>query len=221
MRNIFLSRPNWIYPQCNEGLENFLNLLKSNELNPRTIGTTDFPTKSPMDEVIDLLYECEGAIILGYPQIQARSGQIKDKQITNTLILSTEWNHIEAGLAYALGLPLLVIHDSSITRGIFDRGVLNSFLHQKDFTDKAWGISNDIVGALAKWKSNLKPIARPKSRMVNTEKPVVKWGCFTFPPDENLYCPFCFNKDGEKMLTTRIDIKRRQCTNCKEKIYVG
>ena len=221
MKNIFLSRPNWIYPECVDGLENFLTLLKTNDLNPRTIGATDFPSKSPMDEVINLLYQCEGAIILGYPQIEADSGKVKNIEIVSPLNLSTEWNHIEAGLAYALGLPLLVIHDINITRGIFDRGVLNSFLYQKDLRDKTWGISKDIAGALINWKSQLRPISRPQSKPQNSEKPKVKWGCFTFPPDESLYCPFCYNKEGMKMLTTRINIKQRQCTNCAKTINVG
>lgn len=160
MKNIFLSRPSWINPPCKDGLDNFMNLLKSHGLAPRTIGTTDFPTKAPMDEVIDLLYQCEGAIVLGYPQIEIQSGLIKNAALTAPVNLGTEWNHIEAGLAYALGLPLLIIHDTKISRGIFDRGVLNSFLHQKDFSDKSWSISEDIIGAVTKWKNHLRPITR-------------------------------------------------------------
>jgi hypothetical protein len=214
MKNIFLSRPNWIHPTYKEGLDNFINLLKSQDLNPRTIGTTDFPSKSPMDEVIDLLYQCEGIIVLGYPQIEMKSGFVKDSEIIPSIHLCTEWNHIETSLAYSLGLPLLIIHDIKITRGIFDRGVLNSFLHQKDFSDNAWGISPDVIGAITKWKTHLKAINKPIKKNVNNETPVLKWGCFKFPPDENLYCPFCYNNKGEKMLTSRIDGKNRQCTSC-------
>lgn len=157
MKDIFLSRPNWVSNSYSKGLDNFLNLLSSHELNPRTIGTTDFPNKSPMDEVIELLYKCEGAIILGYPQIIINNGLVKDDPIIESISLSTEWNHIEAGLAHALGLPLLVIQDKSVSRGIFDRGVLNSFLYQKEFKDEAWGMSKEIIGALSQWKSKLSP----------------------------------------------------------------
>ena len=165
-----------------------------------------------MDEVIDLLYKCEGAIILGYPQIQITSGYVKETEISS-LSLSTEWNHIEAGLAYALGLPVLVIHDKSIQRGIFDRGVLNSFLYSKDFTDKAWSISEDIVGALVQWKTKLKPISK-REEINNQEQPKMQWGCFVFEGDENLYCPFCYNNKGLKMQTTRLNSKNRMCTSC-------
>ncbi len=213
MKNIFLSRPNWVSSEYEGGLNNFISLLNSHELSPRTIGTTDFPSKSPMDEVIDLLYKCEGAIILGYPQIQIKSGVIKNRELLNPLTLSTEWNHIEAGLAYALKLPLLVIHDTEIRRGIFDRGVLNSFLYQKDLTDKSWGVSVEIIGALTQWKTLLKPILKV-NKPANLETPKVKWGAFMFGNDPNLYCPFCYNNNGEKMLTTRVNTRFRLCTSC-------
>jgi hypothetical protein len=217
MKDIFLSRPNWVSPIYSKGLDNFINLLKSHELNPRTIGTTDFPCKSPIDEVIELLKKCEGAIILGYPQIQVFSGTIKDNEIGVPISLATEWNHIEAGLAYAMELPILVIHDLIITRGIFDRGVLNSFLYQKDFKDESWGISQDIIGALKQWNSKLKPLNNNFSTndLIN-QKPVLKWGAFKFEGDENLYCPFCFNNKGIKMLTSRVDTHTRKCTSCGE-----
>lgn len=155
MTNIFLSRPNWVSQEYQKELDSFIELLKSHQLNPRTIGSTDYPSTSPMDGVIDLLNQCEGAVILGFPQILINSGKVKDKEIEREIVLGTEWNHIEAGLAYASGLPILVIHDVKVTRGIFDRGVLNSFLYSKDFTDKSWPISKEIIGCLTNWKSCL------------------------------------------------------------------
>jgi len=159
MKNIFLSRPNWIDPACQEGLKNFMGLLKSHDLQPRTVGSTDYPDKAPMDAVIELLYECEGAIILGYPQVKMDAGSIKNDKIKDPMQFSTEWNHIEGGLAHALGLPLLIIHHTDVSRGIFDRGIMNYFLYKKDFSDNSWGISDEITGALIKWKSRLKPIS--------------------------------------------------------------
>jgi hypothetical protein len=49
VRDIFLSRPTWIDKQYEKGLNGFLSLLHAHGLQPRTIGTTDFPSKSPMD----------------------------------------------------------------------------------------------------------------------------------------------------------------------------
>ena len=119
MIDIFLSRPTWVSPDHKSGLEHFLGLLATMELNPRTLGTTDYPSKCPLDEVIALMDRCQGAIILGYPQITATHGRLKDIDITEPLLLPTEWNHIEAGLAYARDLPLLVVSHIGVVRGIF------------------------------------------------------------------------------------------------------
>src|SRR6266446_4266872 len=121
-----------------QGLEGFLGLLETLELKPRTVGATDYPRSSPLDEVIAVMGECSGAIVLGYPQIKFRDGIVKGAPASSEMCLPTEWNHIEAGLAYARGLPLLVIHHIGVQRGIFDRGALNSFVYSKNFADASW-----------------------------------------------------------------------------------
>ena len=153
--NVFVSRPTWVPQEYKSGLDTFLSRLKDLSLNPRTLGSTDYPTKSPLDEVIRLMKECSGAVILGYPQIEVTAGTIKDKSIESIILLPTEWNHIEAGLAYASNLPLLVIHHLGIYRGIFDRGALNSFIFSKDFKDPAWSTQEDLSGAIRSWRNDV------------------------------------------------------------------
>jgi hypothetical protein len=217
MNDVFLSRPNWLQDEYKQGIESLCDLLKSHDINPRTIGQTDFPSMSPMDGVIELLEECEGAIILGYPQIEITAATIKGVTNSAPFCLGTEWNHIEAGLAYAIGLPLLVIHDFSVGRGIFDRGVLNSFLYQKDFKDPAWPLATEIIGSIKQWKSKLrKPIIR--KRTLPLEKPKYKWGCYQFENDSTLYCPVCYEKDALKIPTSRVNSTLRMCPNCKAQL---
>lgn len=153
--NVFVSRPTWIPENCRKGLDIFIARLGDLGLIPRTLGTTDYPTKSPLDEVIKIMGQCRGAVILGYPQVQLFKGYIKDKEIEKAVLLPTEWNHIEAGLAYASNLPLLVIHHIGVCRGIFDRGALNSFLFEKNFEDPAWSTSDDLTGAIRSWRDEV------------------------------------------------------------------
>jgi len=161
MINIFISRPTWIAEEFREGLTSFLSFLGTHDLKPRTIGSTDYPTESPLDEVIRVMDECEGAIILGYPQIYLIKGNIKGSE-KNNLLLATEWNHIEATLAYAKKLPLLVIHHKGISRGIFDHGAIGKFIYEKDLSKSNWFLSDNISGALMKWKASI--IQRQKEK---------------------------------------------------------
>jgi len=218
MKSIFLSVLTNIPEKYIEEYDNFLNLLKLQNLTVRTLGTTDFAHKTPLEEVAELMYQCEGAIVLGFSQLLVTEVELNNKKIKTPFHLTTEWNHIEAAIAYSIGLPILVIHDSNISRGIFDKGVLNSFLYMYDLTQKSWSSSKEITGAIAKWQSLLKAVKKPNEKKKGFENPKVKWGCFIFPPDEELYCPYCYNKDGEKQLTTRDSIKNRKCTSCKNTI---
>lgn len=161
MKEVFVSRPNWVPSEFDHGIKSFYALLKANGLNPRTIGQTDFPSKSPLDEVISLLHKCEGTIVLGIPQIEVKSGLIKGENIDKELQLGTEWNHIEAALSHSLNLPLLVVHHKTIGRGIFDRGASNSFLHKVDMIDASWAMSDGISGALLNWKNELRNPTNP------------------------------------------------------------
>lgn len=149
--NVFVSRPTWVDKKFDDGLTVFINRIEDLGLKARTIGITDQPTKAPLDEVLNLLNECRGAVILGYPQIEFSSGKIKGNDVNN-ISLATEWNHIEAGLAYARNLPLLVIHHQNVIRGIFDRGALNSFIYEFDLGDKTWSHSSAVTKVLRKWR---------------------------------------------------------------------
>jgi hypothetical protein len=156
--DVFVSRPAWVAPEYKRGLDGFLRVLAAMGLTPRTLGTTDYPSRAPLDEVIALLDECAGAVILGYPQLRIATGFVKDRAITEELLLPTEWNHIEAGLAYARGLPLLVVHQEGLRRGIFDRGATPTFLYERDLRQADWSVAADMQGALKKWKEDcLKP----------------------------------------------------------------
>ena len=151
---IFLSRPTWVSEEFEEGLKIFLMSLDNMGIKPRTLGTTDYPSKAPLDEVLEIMDECQGAIILGYPQIVINSGQVKEDVIQDELILGTEWNHVEASLAYARGMPILIIHHHNVSRGIFERGVMNAFNHSIDMTQPSWCMEAALNGAINKWKEH-------------------------------------------------------------------
>lgn len=155
MIDVFVSRPNWVAPQFEPGLKGFLARLTDLEMQARTIGSTDIPTSAPLNAVIRLLEQCKGAVILGYPQITVSQGTVKDKPVVEPVSLATEWNHIEAGLAHARGLPLLVIHHVSVNRGIFDRGATDRFLFAKQLDTSTWCFDEDISGALRTWRNEV------------------------------------------------------------------
>ncbi|WP_294959951.1 hypothetical protein [uncultured Fibrobacter sp.] len=155
MTNIFLSRPTYVPQEQQQGIDVFCSLLDMMDFCPRTLGTTDYPNESPLDEIIRILDTCSGMIVLGIPQLFIEKGILKGNQITSPLKLATEWNQIEAALAYSRNMPLLIIHDKDVSRGIFDHGALGNFIHETDFSDLHWSESLSIRGALKTWKEKV------------------------------------------------------------------
>lgn len=64
-----------------------------------------------------------------------------------------------------------------------------------------------------------------EARLLDTKpKPEVKWGCYRFEGEDNLYCPACYDTKGVKHLATRVsDAKgiRRRCVVCGAEMYPG
>ena len=156
MRKIFVSRPTGVLPEHNLGLSKLSEILRQYDLDPRTIGVTDRATRTPLQEVIQLMNQCYGAVVLGVPQIEVRSGTVRGDEIERPFSLGTEWNHIEAALAYALELPVLVIHDVTVGRGIFDRGAANAFIYSVDFSSDVWPLAEDISSVIRTWSTQLR-----------------------------------------------------------------
>jgi hypothetical protein len=101
----------------------------------RSIGQTDYPTEFPLREVLVLAKRCSGGLILGFSQFETSVGIWKkgtpyESNQNSSVAFPTSWNHIEAGILFSLGLPLLVFRDEFVSGGVFDNGVTDLFIHQ-------------------------------------------------------------------------------------------
>jgi hypothetical protein len=103
-------------------------------LEPRALGRGDYPVDSPLREVVVIAKHCSGGLVLGFSQLsveraQSKSGTPDERRVTG-LRVPTPWNHLEAGILFALGLPLLVFREEDVAGGIFDLGASDAFVHQ-------------------------------------------------------------------------------------------
>ena len=154
--DVFLSTPTSVGSGFQPGLDNLRLFLNSHGLHPRTVGVTESGTKPPMDEVIHLMAQCRGVVILGYPQIVPTTGTLRDEPLAQPLPLATEWNHIEAALAYAKGKPLLVIHHLGVSRGVFDHGAISAHIYEEDLEKRDWFLNEPVTLAITAWIEEVK-----------------------------------------------------------------
>ncbi len=51
-----------------------------------------------------------------------------------------------------------------------------------------------------------------------SKPPGMKWGCYQFEGDDRLYCTACYDTNGLKSATNRLNTKFQQCPVCKAQI---
>jgi hypothetical protein len=74
-------------------------------------------------------------VILGFSQFTTLRGVWKEgtpyeKIQRSAAAFPTPWNQLEAGVLFALDLPLLVFRERYVSGGIFDNGVSDLFIHE-------------------------------------------------------------------------------------------
>lgn len=131
---VFLSCPTTLNTEqedCRKLIEAELDF---QQFEPRTLGRSDYPSERPLREVYSIATRCAGGIILGFSQFETESGEWKRGAISarkqnSPVAFPTPWNHLEAGILYGLGVPLLIFREVSISGGIFDVGTSDLFIH--------------------------------------------------------------------------------------------
>jgi hypothetical protein len=108
--------------------------LEHMELEPRSLGRSDYPTGLPLHEVLVIARHCAGGIVLGFSQFRADSGEWKQgtpesERAKSPTCFPTPWNHLESGIMFTLGMPVLVFREKSVSGGVFDHGVSDVFVH--------------------------------------------------------------------------------------------
>ncbi|MEV5055850.1 hypothetical protein MRBLRH13_001459 [Agrobacterium radiobacter] len=99
--------------------------LTSEGFEPKTVGRNTFGSQQPLKAIEKLMDECVGVVVialerkyieLGIDKRGSSSSEVTLKRVR----LPTPWVQVEAGMAYARGLPLLVIAE----KGILEEGLI-------------------------------------------------------------------------------------------------
>ena len=137
--------------------ERFVAAIESHMLRhallPQTLGRNYWSSQHPLKAVDELMSQCGGAAIVGFERLRVvngidRRGSDKEQQIAN-VSLPTVWNQIEAAMAYARRLPLLVFVQTGLrAEGLLETGydwyIQQMSLDETLLTDPAFaGIFDD------------------------------------------------------------------------------
>jgi hypothetical protein len=157
-RNVFISKPSTLNPEQAKFWKQMHDLLANRNLVPHTLGESDFSNTAPMNAVVNLMRQCQGVIIIGFRQTfvetgVSKGGSAKEQSIAN-FFLPTPWNQIEAGMAFALKLPTLILCEKDVRGGVFEIGNTDRFVHQTTIV-QSWLDSPQFLGPFSEWHDEI------------------------------------------------------------------
>jgi len=163
--------------------------LRSEGLIPHTVGRNTFSADAPLKTITELLARCSGIVVIALERSYFASGTEKRGGFKEIAIadvkLPTPWNQIEAAMAYASGLPLMVVVEAGHkSEGLLERGY--DWYVQSVKPEAAALHTNEFNGVLASWKQKMietpkkAPTSRTPSDLTVAEllgglKPVQLW----------------------------------------------
>jgi hypothetical protein len=158
---VFVSCPTSLSPAQDACRRLVLRELDRHNLEPRALGRSDYPTELPLREVHLLARHCSGGIVLGFEQFYSEGGSWKrgtpeERSSTDGVRLPTSWNHLEAGVLYSLGLPLLVFAEDGVTGGVFDPGVTDVFVHKMPSPEMKADSKRGLQAVFQKWQASVR-----------------------------------------------------------------
>lgn len=160
---VFVSTPKALNAAQDASHRYLLGELGQMGFEARTLGRTDYPTSFPLREVLTLAKHCSGGVVLGFSQFEATAGTWKRGTPYKRAIkkgftepFPTPWNHLEAGILFALGVPLLVFREQGVSGGVFDNGVTDLFVHPMPKADLEYAEKKSLRAVIHKWAAQVR-----------------------------------------------------------------
>lgn len=163
--NIFISRPTLVRPEFESPYTAFRDYLLAEGFVLRRLGGGDFSKKPPLRAVIDLISECCGAIVLGYPQIEFQHEARRSTEVQSKFhyVFPTPWNQIEGALAYACHAPIMVVGHPGISGGVFDHGITGEGVLHVDLSEPDWFQKAQFAQPYKEWLSEVITCSKTRS----------------------------------------------------------
>jgi hypothetical protein len=168
--NIFVSRPTVIGHEFEVPYSGFDAFLISEGFTLRRLGKTDYSKKPPLKAVIDLVNECCGAIVLGYPQMEFTHESRRSAEVQTRLdyVFPTPWNQIEGALAYSMRTPIMVIGHPGIGGGVFDHGITGEAVIHLDLKDPEWFRRPEFAQPYREWLAEVRICSGQRAAPLDT-----------------------------------------------------
>lgn len=160
MLDVFISHPSPFNEQQRSFLELIKKKLTAQGLNGVNLGTSNWNYRKPLKPIKELMTKCEGAIIIGLERHHSYIGYEKEHSGEQAELIhkyaSTPWIHIEAGMAYQAGLPLLILKEKKLHQeGILDPNNSESYIFDFTIEKNTEKLTTDLEQIVESWAKDI------------------------------------------------------------------
>lgn len=118
---VFISAPAIVTSEQRGVLLRWINVLAVHGLDGVSLERGAY-AQSPWEQLVGLMTQVDGVLVLGLPQLDLavatwRRGTVEETSVSGSW--ASPWMHLEAGMAIARQLPLLVVPEKGVTEGVF------------------------------------------------------------------------------------------------------
>lgn len=159
---VFVSSPSPdnLSPQQEGSAEIIHKMIVRYKLEWRALGRSDYPIDLPLREVLRMIRHCSGGIILGFSQFTAVTGEFRRGSSTavpaSDISFPTPWNHLEAGMLFSAGVPMMIFCEPGIEGGVFDIGASEVFVRQMPTTTMSKQAVDDLDSVFQTWVARVR-----------------------------------------------------------------
>jgi hypothetical protein len=173
--SVFLSYPKPCFKRQEEFIERIRAYLDGRGFGPRTLGVTDYDMDAPLTAIRRLMLESNGLLTVAFRRTFVEKGVARLRtdidSLTETPIdgkwLTTPWAHIEAAMAYQLGLPVLIFREKGVLGdGILEPGVVGLYMPEFDLDKPVdeYFRSAEWSGMIGKWEGYVRAVVDKKGQ---------------------------------------------------------
>jgi hypothetical protein len=134
------------------------------DADPRIIGKNEYPRGNPLTKIKEVMSGCDGVLVVAYERKFVSKGLEKRNSSDQTALTdaayTTPWNHIEAAMAFALGIPLYVICEKGLREDGLIETKVDWYVQYLDLDRKTLR-SRDVTNHIQNWVAEL-PVGRIK-----------------------------------------------------------
>jgi uncharacterized protein YjbI with pentapeptide repeats len=152
-RRVFLSQPTVLTAEQQAVVDRVAHVIEERGGEVIRLLREDYPASGSLGEIRRLMGGCAAVAIVGVPQLLVARGTLRpgtpEESPVRDASLGTPWSQIEAGIAFALDLPMLVVRSRLGDAGVFGIGDEASAVTVVDADERA-GLAN-LDDAVERW----------------------------------------------------------------------